>query len=586
VSRLIAGTSCHPLWNGSDRAQADASGMTEITQAILRGARHARRQLPKLLLSCLLLLAWIGAAAQDGTPTVDATPAATPSSTHERAAVTLDGVTLFQVRGITAYPAERRARDIGERIRAIAADPSVPVESLRMVEAEDRANILVGERPVMGVFDADAASEGISRQILAEAFRKRIAAAIAAYRSDRSPDVLLVHTLYALGATLAVAVLLFALRRAYRWLDAVASRRLAARIEGLERESIQLIRASQLWKALHGAFKALRVLVMLVILYVYLNFVLGLYPWTRPAAQGLFGLVMDPLRAMGSAVIGEIPDLVFLALLVVVTRYVLKLARLFFAGIEQGRIGVSGIDSELAEPTYRIVRLLIIIFAVVVAYPYIPGSESDAFKGISIFLGLVFSLGSTSVIGNVLAGYTMIYRRAFKIGDRIQVGEVTGDVLERRILVTRLRSVKNEEIVIPNSEILSSSIINFSALAKDQGLILHTTVGIGYETPWRQVEAMLRMAAGRTPSLLTTPEPFVLQKALGDFCVTYELNVYCDQPQAMGRIYTALHQNILDVFNEYGVQIMTPAYEGDAEQPKVVPKARWFEAPAEPPPVP
>jgi small-conductance mechanosensitive channel len=552
----------------------------------LRGARHACRPLPKLIISCLFLLTWIGgsaAASQEGTSTAAVAPAS-PAATHEYAEVTLDGVMLFRVRGITAYPAEQRARDIGERIRAIAADPSVPADSVRVVEAADRSNIVAGERPLMGVFDADAAPEGISRQTLAGAFRLRVAAAIAAYRSDRSPDVLLVHTLYALGATLATAVLLFALRRAHRWLDAMATRRLAGRIEGLEKESIQLVRASQLWKALHGAFKALRVLLALVILYVYLNFVLGLYPWTRPAAQGLFDLIMDPLRAMGSALISEIPNLVFLALLVVVTRYVLKLARLFFAGIEQGRMRVSGIDSELAEPTYRIVRLLIIVFAVVVAYPYIPGSESNAFKGISIFLGLVFSLGSTSVIGNVLAGYTMIYRRAYKIGDRIQIGEVTGDVLERRILVTRLRSVKNEEIVIPNSEILNSNIINFSTLAKDHGLILHTTVGIGYETPWRQVEAMLRMAAERTPGLLTTPEPFVLQKALGDFSVTYELNIYCDQPQAMGRIYTALHQNILDVFNEYGVQIMTPAYEGDTEQPKVVPKARWFEAPAERPP--
>jgi small-conductance mechanosensitive channel len=226
---------------------------------------------------------------------------------------------------------------------------------------------------------------------------------------------------------------------------------------------------------------------------------------------------------------------------------------------------------------------LIVVFAMVVAYPYIPGSDSEAFKGISLFLGLVFSLGSTSIIGNILAGYTMIYRRAFKIGDRIQVGEVTGDVLERKLLVTRLLTVKNEEIVIPNSLIMNSNIVNYSTLAKGQGLILHTTVGIGYETPWRQVEAMLRMAAERTPGLLAMPEPFVLQKALGDFCVTYEINAYCNQPQAMARLYTALHQNILDLFNEYGVQIMTPAYEGDAEQPKVVARENWFAAPAAPP---
>jgi small-conductance mechanosensitive channel len=199
---------------------------------------------------------------------------------------------------------------------------------------------------------------------------------------------------------------------------------------------------------------------------------------------------------------------------------------------------------------------------------------------VSLFLGIIFSLGSSSVIASVIAGYTMTYRQAFKVGDRIQVNDLVGDVVEMRLLVTRLRTVKNEEIVVPNSLILNSHVMNYSTLAHSRGLILHTTVGIGYETPGQQVEAILRVAAARTRGLLQEPPPFVLQKSLGDFAVTYELNVYCDHPQAIERLYTALHQNILDVFNEYGIQIMTPAYEGDPEQPKVVPKGQWFMAPA------
>jgi small-conductance mechanosensitive channel len=218
----------------------------------------------------------------------------------------------------------------------------------------------------------------------------------------------------------------------------------------------------------------------------------------------------------------------------------------------------------------------------VVAYPYIPGSSSEAFKGVSIFLGLVVSLGSSSVIANLMAGYTMIYRRAFKIGDRITVDNLTGDVIERRLMVTHLRTIKNEEIVVPNSTIINSNIINYSTLARSRGLILHTPVGIGYETPWRQVEAMLKLAAERTSGLVREPAPFVLQKSLGDFAITYELNAYCDNPHAMAQLYTAMHQNILDVFNEHGVQIMTPAYEGDPEKPKVVPKDQWYQAPATP----
>jgi small-conductance mechanosensitive channel len=194
----------------------------------------------------------------------------------------------------------------------------------------------------------------------------------------------------------------------------------------------------------------------------------------------------------------------------------------------------------------------------------------------------MFSLGSSSVIANLVAGYAMIYRRAFKVGDRIMVKDLTGDVTDIRLMVTHLRTIKNEEIVVPNSEILNSHVVNYSTLARSRGLILHTTVGIGYETPWRQVEGMLLAAAQRTTGLLKEPAPFVLQKSLGDFAVTYELNAYCDEAQKMSRLYTALHQNILDVFNEHGVQIMTPAYEGDPAVPKVVPKEQWYLAPAKP----
>jgi len=239
-----------------------------------------------------------------------------------------------------------------------------------------------------------------------------------------------------------------------------------------------------------------------------------------------------------------------------------------------------GFEREWADPTYKLLRVAIVALALVVAYPYIPGSSSDAFKGISIFIGIVFSLGSSSTIANVIAGYTMTYRRAFHIGDRVKIGNITGDVTEMRLQVTHLRTIKNEEVIIPNSSILNNEVVNYSSLAHRHGLILHTTVGIGYETPWRQVEAMLVIAAERTPGIMSDPKPFVRQLSLGDFAVTYEINVYCDDPHTMAQIYTALHRNILDVFNEHGIQIMTPAYEGDPESPKVVPKEQWFTAPA------
>jgi small-conductance mechanosensitive channel len=225
-----------------------------------------------------------------------------------------------------------------------------------------------------------------------------------------------------------------------------------------------------------------------------------------------------------------------------------------------------------------------VAFVVVIAYPYIPGSDSAAFKGITIFLGVMFSLGSSSIIANVVAGYTMVYRRAFRVGDRIKVEDIVGDVIEMRVLETHIRSLKNEEIVVPNNVILNSHVVNYTSLAQEKGLILHTTIGIGYDVPWRQVEAMLLMAADRTPDLLREPSPFVLETGLRDFSVRYELNVYCEQAAEMPRVYALLHQNILDVFNEYEISIMTPAYIFDTEDPKLVRKDNWFRSPAKQPP--
>jgi small-conductance mechanosensitive channel len=511
-----------------------------------------------------------------------ADPADIEAAEYERAPVTLDGTVLFPVRGIPAYPAKERAQAISKRIEAIAADPSVAAESLRVVDLDDRTRVMAGDALVMAFIDPDATAEGVSRQLLAERALIRVKAAIDSYRNARSPRVLVINTLYALGATALLAIVLLAIRGSFRKLDALAERRLRSRIEAVEAQSHQLVQARQLRTALRSFLRGLYVLVLLVLGYLYLHFVFSLYPWTRPLAARLLGILLEPLQAMGLGLIESLPGIAFVAVVVIVTRYVLKLTRLYFESIDRGTVTLARFDREWGLPTYKIARLLIIAFAVVVAYPYIPGSSSEAFKGVSIFLGVVVSLGSSSVIANLMAGYTMIYRRAFKVGDRISIENLTGDVVERRLMVTHLRTIKNEEIIVPNSTIINSNIINYSTLAASHGLILHTTVGIGYETPWRQVEAMLRLAAERTPGLLKDPAPFVLQKSLGDFAVTYELNAYCDNARAMGLLYTAMHQNVLDVFNEHGVQIMTPAYEGDPEKPKVVPKDQWYQAPATP----
>jgi len=499
------------------------------------------------------------------------------------ATVTIDGEALFPVRGVSAYPAEARAAAIAGRIKAAAADASISKTDLRVADAGDRSNILAKDRLIMSVFDADARVENADRHLLAEVYLTRITDAMLTYRHNREPHTLFVSTGYAGAATAIFLAALLGLRWLFRWLGSLLVQRYLTRLRDLKIHSFKILRAEQVTSGVTTVMRSARILIVLVLLYAYLNFVLGLYPWTRPLAQRLFAMVFEPLGTMAAGLLAIFPDLIFLAILSGVVWYILRMVGLFLKGIERKTVTVANFDPEWAVPTYRIVRFLIIAFALVVAYPYIPGSHSEAFKGISIFLGVMFSLGSSSMVANVIAGYALIYRRVFKVGDRIRIDDHTGDVMSVTAQVTHLRSLKNEEITIPNSIILNSHVINYSSLAREQGLILHTTVGIGYETPWRQVEAMLLEAAGRTSGILKDPSPFILQKLLGDFCVTYELNAHTDDPKRMNPLYTALHRNILDVFNEHGVQIMTPAYEGDPDQPKVVPRDRWYTPPAQPP---
>jgi small-conductance mechanosensitive channel len=244
---------------------------------------------------------------------------------------------------------------------------------------------------------------------------------------------------------------------------------------------------------------------------------------------------------------------------------------------------LKGFDPEWTWPTFRLMRFGVLAFAVVMAYPFIPGSQSEAFKGMTILLGVLISIGSSSIISNIVAGYSMTYRRAFALGDRIRVGDTLGDVTERRLLVTHVMTLKNEEVVIPNSIILSSEIVNYSTMAKQDGVIVSSSVGIGYDTPWRQVESMLLLAAARTEGKKPDSTSFVRQKSLNSFDVTYEVYVFCDKAQKMPALLTELNRQILDVFNEYGVQIMTPSYESDPDTVKIVPRDQWYAEPALPP---
>jgi small-conductance mechanosensitive channel len=502
------------------------------------------------------------------------------NQTYQTAPVIFEGKRLFNVIGISSYPAEERAGKILSNIKAFADNNSLSSDSIQIVELEDRTNLTINGQILMAIVDVDARYEGISTEVLAKLIKNKIKEAVDKHRMEREPKQLLINTVKTILASVLLILFLFILLRMFRGLNLLIEAKLKSRLEGLESKSSKLIQANQLWYAVKGFISLIKVVAIIILFQIYLTYVLSLYPWTAPFAGNVVNFIVEPLSEFGLSVLAFLPSLGFLIIIILITRYLLKITKLFFSGISQGTISFMNFDKDWAIPTYRIIRILIIIFSIVIAYPYIPGSDSEAFKGISVLLGLMISLGSSSVIGNSIAGYTLIYRRTFKVGDRVKIDEHIGTVVEMKMFVTRLRSIKNEEIVIPNSNIVGGTVINYSSLSKDKGLILHTTVGIGYETPWRQVEQMLLIAAERTEGLLKNPQPFVLQKKLGDFAVDYEINVYCDNPGMMMSYYTELHKNILDVFNEYNVQIMTPAYEGDPDQPKVVPKDQWFLDPA------
>ncbi|HWS73690.1 MAG TPA: mechanosensitive ion channel domain-containing protein, partial [Quisquiliibacterium sp.] len=457
----------------------------------------------------------------------------------------------------------------------------VDPDALRAEDTSIGAVVKLGEQRVLTVTDDDATLAGIeSRLVLVSIWTERIRRAMGEYRADRAPDALRRGGMFVAVGTVVLALALFGVRRLQRrlkgWLDA----RLDNRLTDLRIQSVSLIQAKQIAGVVRSVVRAFMVALWILLIFLYLEFALSRFVWTRPFAERTIGLVRDPLLKMRDGVLDALPGLAFVAVLALVVYWLLRVGRIVFDAVESGAVKLSGFEAEWAGPTFRILRTVTVLFSMVIAYPYLPGASSEAFKGISVFIGVMLSLGAASMIGNLLAGYSMIYRRAFRVGDRIKVGDDVGDVTHIRAMVTHLRTMKNEEIIVPNSRLLGEQVVNYSSLARTDGLILHTTVGIGYETPWRQVEAMLLIAAGRTENIMTTPAPFVLHKSLGDFCVVYELNVYVDNAQGMARTYTSMHRNILDVFNEYGVQIMTPAYEGDPEEPKLVPRSQWFAAPA------
>lgn len=323
---------------------------------------------------------------------------------------------------------------------------------------------------------------------------------------------------------------------------------------------LEILTPDQLADLLIITARYLRYTLIFLVLSAGLTVVFSLYPETEGLAQVVLNQLLGIVNSFWGKVLDFLPNMVTLTAIILMTHLGLKVLHFFYDGLHKGKIRYSGIDMELVEPTYQLLRFMTIAFALVAAFPYIPGSSSPVFKGLSIFVGFLLSLGSTSLVSNIVAGVVLTYTRGLRIGDRVQIADSTGDVIERTALVTRIRTIKNVIISIPNNIVLQNQIINYSAEAMERGIILHTSVTIGYDVLWRQVTELMIGAALDTKNILTQPEPFVLKTSLDDFYITYELNAYTNKPNLMAGTYSELHQNILDRFNQAGVEIMSPSY--------------------------
>ncbi len=519
------------------------------------------RTLTALFLSMVMTAATATAAPQ--TKTTDSKPNIVEKTTplQPEAQVVVYDKPLFAIKArLFSFTAADRANVISTRLSKLIKDPLFSPDSLKTIDGDSTSDIYAGDIILMSVTEADALVEKKPRQVLAAELANRIRAAVEAHNKAYSMNSLMMGALYSFLATLVLIILLAVIKRFSPKVIAKIENLRGTYIRTIRFQSIELLKEERITALIVTTIRVTRVILLLGIFYLYIPLVLSFFPWTRGIADKLFDYILLPVEKVGMAFVTYLPNIFFLLVIIVLTHYATKLVKFFFSEVEKQTIIIPGFFHDWAEPTFNIVRFLIFAFAAVVAFPYLPGSDSPAFKGVSVFLGVLFSLGSTSAVSNVVAGVILTYMRAFKLGDRVKIAETVGDIVEKNLLVTRIRTIKNVDITVPNAMVLGSHITNFSSSAQNYGLILHTTVTIGYDAPWRLVYKLLISAASATENILELPTPFVLQTSLDDFYVSYQINAYTDKPSVMALTYSELHQNIQEKFNEAGVEIMSPHY--------------------------
>jgi small-conductance mechanosensitive channel len=469
--------------------------------------------------------------------------------------------TLFYIyTGIgPATPADR-AKMVAEKIRKVYRSEYLVADSMQIHEAGNITLITYRETVIIAVTDEEAEVAGKTRRILAMHYESLIIEAIAAEIDHNSLRNEFIRAGIVLAILAGVVLLLFLLSWLFRRLRGYLTRHRERITRRFYIGQYELVSENRALAFILWVTTVIKYFIFLVIIYTSLPFIFLVFPVTKGWAHELVSWVVRPVNGILHSVVGFLPNLITIIVIVIVFVYLNRLIRYFAQEIEAEKLVLPHFHADWAKPTYNIIRVFTFAFMFVVIFPYLPGSGSPVFQGVTVFLGVLISFGSSSAINNLISGIVITYMRPYKVGDRIRIGDSVGDVIEKNLLVTRIRTIKNEDITIPNSQVMSGHTLNFSSEAQTIGLILHTSVTIGYDSPWRKIHELLIAAAEATEGLKKKPKPFVLQRSLDDFYIAYEINAFCDRPNEQVQIYSDLHQNIQDKFNEAGMEIMSPHY--------------------------
>lgn len=462
--------------------------------------------------------------------------------------------------------AKSKIYEVGKRLTMF-------VDSLYVFDSEVSSDVMVGEDVLLSVTDLDALWMGMERVELAETYREVISKKVDQLHETYG----LQQKLQSLGwvaLIIAVQVLLiwFIVWLFRRWKFSV-TRKLLGRIKSVVIKNYPLLDTHRLGVAIIFIFNLVRLLLILLVVLVGLGFMFSFFPETKTVTYTVVGFIWNPLSDILKSVVAYLPNLFKIIVIIICFHYLLKLVRYFANEVASGRLKINGFYADWAMPTHTLLRVLLYSFMLVMIWPLLPNSDSEIFQGVSVFIGVVVSLGSTSVVGNVMSGLVMTYMRPFRIGDFIRFGDTEGEVIEKSMLVTRIRTRKNDIVTIPNSNMMSSQTSNYTFSAQRYGIIVHTKITIGYDEPWKKIETLLVQAAENTDGIKRHPKPFVRITALDDFYVEYEINGITDRAKTLSTVYSALHQQILDTMHGAGVEIMSPHIEARRDNlPVQIPK--------------